>query len=100
MLAPGAVVVNVARGAHVVTDDLVDLLESGHLAGAGLDVTEPEPLPDRPSAVDLPNVVITPHVGNTRAMGRRMLADRLHDNITRYTAGQPLLGAVDVDEGY
>jgi len=100
LLAPGAVVVNVARGAHVVTDDLVALLESGHLAGAGLDVTDPEPLPDGHPLWHLPNVVITPHVGNTRAMGRRLLAARLHENVTRFATGQPLLGAVDVDAGY
>ena len=100
LLSPGAVVVNVARGAHVVTDDLVDMLASGHLAGAGLDVTDPEPLPEGHALWHLPNVVVTPHVGNTRAMGARMLATRLRDNVTRYDRGEPLLGAVDVDAGY
>lgn len=100
LMAPGAVVVNIARGGHVVTDDLVALLASGHLAGAGLDVTDPEPLPDGHPLWDMPNVVITPHVGNTRAMGRRMLAARLHDNIARFAAGDPMVGAVDVDAGY
>lgn len=100
LLAPGAVIVNIARGAHVVTDDLVALLESGHLAGAGLDVTDPEPLPDGHPLWRMSNVVITPHVGNTRAMGRRMLTARLHDNIARFAAGEPLVGAVDVDAGY
>lgn len=100
LLAPGAVVVNVARGAHVVTDDLVAVLAAGHLAGAGLDVTDPEPLPEGHRLWHLPNVVVTPHVGNTRAMGARMLAARLRENVGRYARGEPLLGAVDVDAGY
>lgn len=100
LLASGAVVVNVARGAHVVTDDLVAALESGHLAGAGLDVTDPEPLPEGHPLWHLPNVVVTPHVGNTRAMGAQMLAARLRENVDRYARGKPLVGAVDVDAGY
>ncbi|MBY5162312.1 hydroxyacid dehydrogenase [Nitriliruptoria bacterium AS10] len=100
LLAEGAVVVNVARGAHVVTDDLVAALRSGHLAGAGLDVTDPEPLPDGHPLWDLPNVVVTPHVGNTDAMGERLLADRIRDNVTRFAQGRRLLGAVDRAAGY
>ncbi len=100
LLADGAVVVNVARGAHVVTDDLVAALRSGRLAGAGLDVTDPEPLPDGHPLWDLPNVVVTPHVGNTEAMGERLLAGRIRDNVARFADGRPLLGAVDPDAGY
>lgn len=100
LLADGAVVVNVARGGHVVTDDLVSALQSGRLAGAGLDVTDPEPLPDGHPLWDLPNVVVTPHVGNTRAMGARLLAEHLRDNVARFVAGDPLVGAVDPAAGY
>lgn len=100
LLAPEAVVVNIARGPHIVTDDLVAALRDGTIAGAGLDVTDPEPLPDDHPLWSLPNVVVTPHVGNTRRMGRRMLAERLEANLTRYADGEPLLGAVDVDAGY
>lgn len=100
LLAAGAVVVNVARGAHVVTDDLVAALSDGRLAGAGLDVTDPEPLPDGHPLWSLPNVVVTPHVGNTEAMGIRLLADRIRDNVVRFGAGEPLLGAVDPSTGY
>lgn len=100
LLADAAVVVNVARGRHVVTDDLVAALRAGRLAGAGLDVTDPEPLPDGHALWSMPNVVVTPHVGNTRAMGRRMLAAFLTDNVARYAAGEPVLGAVSVDAGY
>ncbi len=100
LLAEGAVVVNVARGAHVVTDDLVAALSSGRLFGAGLDVTDPEPLPDGHPLWSLPNVVVTPHVGNTDAMGIRLLADRVRDNVARFGTGDPLLGAVDHERGY
>lgn len=100
LLADGAVVVNVARGAHVVTDDLVAALETGRLAGAGLDVTDPEPLPDGHPLWRQPNVVVTPHVGNTEAMGVRLLSSRIRDNVRRFARGEPLLGAVDPTAGY
>ena len=60
--------VNVARGRHVVTDDLVDALRDGVIGGAGLDVTDPEPLPAGHPLWSLPNCLITPHVGNTPEM--------------------------------
>ncbi len=92
--------VNVARGAHVVTDDLVAALRSGELGGAGLDVTDPEPLPaDHPLWAES-NCVITPHVGNTPAMARPLLAARIRTNVARWIAGEPLVGPVDVAAGY
>ena len=69
--------VNVARGGHVVTDDLVAALREGCIGGAALDVTDPEPLPDGHPLWDLPNCVITPHTANTLAMARP-LVDRAH----------------------
>jgi len=92
--------VNVARGAHVATDDLVAALRTGTLGGAGLDVTDPEPLPADHPLWDLPNCVITPHVGNTPAMARPLLAERIRTNVARWVAGEPLVGEVDVDAGY
>ena len=65
--------VNVARGGHIVTDDLVDALRAGTIGGAALDVTDPEPLPDGHPLWSLPNCVITPHIGNTPAMARPLL---------------------------
>lgn len=92
--------VNVARGAHVVTDDLVDALRRGEIGGAGLDVTEPEPLPGGHPLWDLPNCIITPHVGNTPEMARPLLEERITANVQRWLAGEPLLGLVDVALGY
>jgi phosphoglycerate dehydrogenase-like enzyme len=95
-----AVVVNVARGAHVDTDALVAALRAGTLGGAGLDVTAPEPLPDGHPLWTTPGVLITPHTANTQAMGRPLLAARVRENVIRRIAGEPLLGPVDVDLGY
>lgn len=99
-MGPHTWLVNVARGAHVQTDALVAALEGGSLGGAGLDVTDPEPLPDGHPLWALDNVVITPHTGNTKAMARPLLGARIADNVRRYAAGRPLVGLVDVDLGY
>lgn len=100
LLAPGAWVVNVARGRHIVTDDLVDALRGGRLGGAGLDVTEPEPLPEGHPLWSLPNVLLTPHVGNTPEMAVPLLSHRVTENTRRWLAGEPLLGPVDPAAGY
>lgn len=92
--------VNVGRGRHVVVDDLVDALRAGTIAGAVLDVTDPEPLPDGHPLWDFDNVVITPHVGNTPEMGLPRLAARVEENVRRWLAGDDLLGPVDVAAGY
>jgi phosphoglycerate dehydrogenase-like enzyme len=99
-MEPHAWLVNVARGGHIVTDDLVDALERGVIGGAGLDVTEPEPLPAGHRLWSLPNCIITPHVGNTPEMAVPLLAARVRDNVRRFAAGLPLIGPVDPDEGY
>jgi phosphoglycerate dehydrogenase-like enzyme len=100
LLAPGATLVNVARGPHVVTDDLVAALQDGTLGSAGLDVTDPEPLPDGHPLWSLPNAIVTPHTANTAAMAGPLLADRVRENIRRWLAGEPLLGRVDPARGY
>ncbi|MDX1658841.1 MAG: D-isomer specific 2-hydroxyacid dehydrogenase family protein [Nitriliruptorales bacterium] len=93
-------IVNVARGRHIATDALVDALRSGSIGGAGLDVTDPEPLPDGHPLWELPNAIITPHVGNTPEMAVPLLSRRVTENVRRYAAGEPLLGPVHVDLGY
>jgi phosphoglycerate dehydrogenase-like enzyme len=92
--------VNVARGAHVVTAALVDALRNGTIAGAALDVTDPEPLPEGHPLWDLPNCIITPHTANTVAMSRPAIERRLTENVRRYVEDRPLLGTVDVTVGY
>ena len=92
--------VNVARGRHVVTDDLVAALRDGAIAGAGLDVTEPEPLPDGHPLWELPNCLITPHTANTYEMAIPLLTERITANVRRWRAGEELLGRVDPALGY
>jgi phosphoglycerate dehydrogenase-like enzyme len=93
-------VVNVARGRHIVTDDLVAALTTGAIGGAGLDVTEPEPLPDGHPLWTAPNCIITPHVANTWTMAVPALAAQTADNVERFGRGDTLTGLVDVDAGY
>lgn len=100
LMEPHAWIVNVARGRHIVTDDLVDALREGTIGGAGLEVTDPEPLPDGHPLWVLDNCIITPHTGTTRAMAAPLLAERVHENVRRFAAGQPLLGLVDARAGY
>ena len=92
--------VNVARGGVVDTDALVDALAGGVIGGAGLDVTEPEPLPDDHALWQLPNCLITPHTGNTLEMARPLLAARVTENVRRFVAGEELIGLVDSALGY
>ena len=99
-MPPHAWLINVGRGGHVVTDDLVEALAAGSIGGAALDVTDPEPLPDGHPLWSMDNCLITPHVGNTPEMGLKLLARRVTENVRRYVAGQKLLGPVDVDLGY
>jgi phosphoglycerate dehydrogenase-like enzyme len=100
LLADGACLVNVARGQHVVTDDLVEALRDGTLGSAGLDVTDPEPLPDGHPLWDLPNAIVTPHTANTREMAGPLLGARVTENVRRWVAGAPLIGPVDPQLGY
>jgi phosphoglycerate dehydrogenase-like enzyme len=83
-----------------VTDDLVEALRSGRLGAAGLDVTDPEPLPDGHVLWTLPNVVITPHTANTPEMALPLLAGRITENVRRWAAGEALVGPVDPVAGY
>jgi phosphoglycerate dehydrogenase-like enzyme len=99
-MGPVAFLVNVARGRHVVTGDLVRALEGGVIAGAGLDVTDPEPLPDGHPLWSRPNCLITPHVAGYGPTAMAALAARVSENVRRFCAGEPLLGVVDPELGY
>jgi phosphoglycerate dehydrogenase-like enzyme len=100
LMEPHAWLVNVARGQHVVTGDLVAALREGTIGGAALDVTDPEPLPDGHPLWSLPNCLITPHTGNTEDMATPLLSARVRENVRRYAAGEPLIGPIDPDLGY
>jgi phosphoglycerate dehydrogenase-like enzyme len=92
--------VNVARGGHVDTDALVAALREGTIAGAALDVTDPEPLPDRHALWEIPNCIITPHTADTIEMVLPLLAERICTNVAHFAAGVPLVGLVDPEAGY
>lgn len=96
----GAILINVARGPVVVESDLVGALQSGHLFGAGLDVTQVEPLPEASPLWDLPNVIITPHVGAQSLRRADNTTDLVCENLRRYFAGRPLINLVDKQLGY
>jgi D-3-phosphoglycerate dehydrogenase len=99
-MQPGAVLINVARGPLVVEADLVEALQSGHLAGAALDVTAEEPLPPASALWDLPNVIITPHVGGQSRLRIDQMTDFFCDNLRRHLAGDPLRNLVDKRLGF
>jgi phosphoglycerate dehydrogenase-like enzyme len=92
--------INVARGSLVDTDALVDALRSGSIAGAALDVTDPEPLPGDHPLWTLPNVLITPHVATPPEAERRHFAARVRENVRRLAAGEDLEGLIDPEGGY
>lgn len=100
MMEPHAWLVNVARGKHVVTDDLVWALGADQIGGAGLDVVDPEPLPEGHPLWSFHNCIITPHVGSTPQMAQRLLAERIETNVRRFAAGEELIGPVHLDLGY
>lgn len=95
----GALFINVGRGATVDTAALTGALMSGHLGGAGLDVTDPEPLPADHPLWQLENVIITPHVASRGGERDRHLA-LVRENLRRYAAGERLLNVVIPERGY
>ena len=99
-MADHAWLVNVARGAHIDTNALVTALRRGAIAGACVDVTDPEPLPDGHPLWLMPNVLVTPHVGNTEEMGVPLLAAHIERNVTHFARGETLEGIVDPEAGY
>jgi phosphoglycerate dehydrogenase-like enzyme len=100
LIRPGGLLVNVGRGAVVDTDALAAALACGQLGGAGLDVTEPEPLPDDHPLWHLDNVLITSHSANSREMLRAAYAGLVEENLQRFRRGEEPLGVIDVALGY
>jgi phosphoglycerate dehydrogenase-like enzyme len=99
-MKPSAYFVSVGRGASTVTADLVAALNNGEIAGAGLDVTDPEPLPQGHPLWTAPRVLITPHTGGRSDRGRQRLFLLVQENLRRYVAGEPLYSVVDIERGY
>ena len=83
--------INIARGSLVDTAALAAALAGERLGGAALDVTDPEPLPDDHPLWREPRALITPHVANPPAALRPALAERVRENVTRFTTGRELL---------
>jgi phosphoglycerate dehydrogenase-like enzyme len=92
--------INVGRGGSVVTDDLVAALNNGTIAGAGLDVTEPEPLPKEHPLWKAKNIIITPHMSARSDLGQSTREVLLREMVRRFVAGDRLLSVVDIQKGY
>ncbi|MDQ3045402.1 MAG: D-2-hydroxyacid dehydrogenase [Chloroflexota bacterium] len=91
---------NIGRGGTVVTTDLIDALRAGDIAGAGLDVTDPEPLPSDSPLWSMGNVLITAHTAGSSPRLWPRTTELLSRNIGLYLAGEPMLNLVDQSEGY
>jgi phosphoglycerate dehydrogenase-like enzyme len=96
----GALFINVGRGGTVVTADLLAALQDGRIGGAGLDVTDPEPLPPDHPLWRTPNVLITPHVSAAVEGDEAPRWALARENLRRYAAGDKLLSEVDLARGY
>lgn len=96
----GSFFINVARGGLVDEAALVRSLESGHLAGAGVDVTATEPLPPDSPLWELPNVIITPHVGGQSSRRADDMTALFCENLAKYRRGEPLINLVDKQLGF
>jgi len=99
-MKPSAVVVNIARGPLIDTDALATALADGQIAGAGLDVTDPEPLPDGHALWTEPRCIITSHSADTPPMTAPLLAGRISRNVAAFLAGGDFTGIVDPRAGY
>ena len=99
-MKPTAFFINVGRGGTVVTDALLEALTSGGIAGAGLDVTDPEPLPEGHPLWKAPNLIITPHFAAWSDDDPELRWLLYRENLRRFAAGEPLLSVVDPERGY
>jgi phosphoglycerate dehydrogenase-like enzyme len=99
-LKPTAFFINVARGGSVVTDDLTAALNEGRLGGAGLDVTDPEPLPAGHPLWKAPRVIMTPHIAAWSDLDESTQWAIAAENLRRYIAGEKMLNVVDLARGF
>lgn len=96
----GGLLVNVGRGSTIDETELIEALRDGHLAGAGLDVFADEPLPSDSPLWEMPNVIITPHIGGSSPRGDDRVAELFLDNFRRFVDGGQLQNVVDLEIGY
>lgn len=99
-MKPSAFLYNVGRGASVDQDALLAALVEGRLAGAGLDVTDPEPLPPDSPLWDMPQVILTQHTSGSSPFNSERLVEIFSDNLKRFLQGKPLNNVVSLDHGY
>ncbi|MET0784552.1 MAG: D-isomer specific 2-hydroxyacid dehydrogenase family protein [Leifsonia flava] len=100
LMQDSAYLVNIARGGLVDTDALVTALNDGTIAGAAVDVTDPEPLPDGHPLWSAENVIITPHMADTPEMTAPLLAERIRHNVEALLGSGEFIGVVDPEVGY
>lgn len=100
MMQPSAFLLVISRGGIIDEPTLIDMLRTGKLAGAGLDVTAVEPLPADSELWDCPNIFITPHNSPSSMQTRNNVMSIMKDNLRRYLAGEPLTNLVDKKLGY
>ena len=98
LMPKGAAVINVARGQHVIEEDLIAALDSGHLSAAVLDVFQTEPLPDDSPIWRHPKITATPHIAGITAPSAALA--HVEDTIRRVESGVPLINVVDLGRGY
>ncbi len=99
-MKPTAYLVNVARGKMIDSGALMDALRNETIAGAAVDVTDPEPLPDGHALWTTPNLLITPHTADTNAQVVRMFSQRIDANVRAWLTGSDWVGRVDPQLGY
>ena len=100
LFKPTAYLVNVARGPIVVSDDLIRALDNGLLAGSGLDVTDPEPLPDGHAFFGRDDLILTPHTADTKEIVTRLFATRIEQNVKAFLGNGAWVGEVSPSLGY
>lgn len=100
LMKKGAYLIVVSRGRLYDTDALVNAVQTGKLAGVGLDVTNPEPLPPGHALWKFPNVIITPHIAGQSDNVQARRVELMKENIRRFVNGERLLNVVDKDKGY
>jgi D-2-hydroxyacid dehydrogenase (NADP+) len=100
LMKTGAYFIAVSRGALYDMNALVRALDTKHLAGAGVDVTSPEPLPRGHPLWNFENAIITPHVAGRGQKNHARMAATIKENIVRFVEGKPLINVVDKQKGY